>query len=230
LCKASTEPTKVSSKEKLKSCTTNTVALDKTATQYHIGACEGDPNNEKPSACTFHALVALHVIAKNFEDWCVKIQNKKSDELSNMQKAIIKEGLIRYRSAVKVDPIFIKGADLAQIQEKWPACFKELHLELGKTDESTSLVPTRVCPMVDGLFGDPNQTRIAWIKTGNELSFAVICHQNLAIVFDSHANQISMLSGKEDTKEFLNKKLSEHATVIDKTDMTPFLYATGRIK
>lgn len=228
ICTAPTQPPEVSVKEKLKDYTTKTVVLDETATQYRIEASEGDPKNEHPPACTFHALVAIHEIAKNFEDWCVKLHNGKSAELSGMQKAIIKEGLKRYRRAVKVDRVFEQGADPSHIKGKWPNYFKELHFELGKTDQSTGLVEARVYSMVDGLFSDPNQKRVAWIKTCNEESFAVICHQNLAIVFDSHKYRLSLLSGKKDAREFLTKKLNQDTVVIDKAVMNPFLCATGR--
>jgi hypothetical protein len=226
-CKASQKPAEVPIKEIRKNYSSTTVDLEETATQYRIEASEADPKNERPPACTFHALVALHEISKHFGDWCAKLHNQNSAKLSDMQKAIIKEGLIRYSKAVQVDRSFKQGVDLAQIKDKLPNYLKELYLDLGDTDQSTQLVETRVEVMVDGLFADTNQKHVAWIKSGNDESFAVICHQNLAIVFDSHKNQLSLLSGKEETRKFLIEKLSEHATIFEGADMTAFLYATG---
>jgi hypothetical protein len=204
-----------------------TVQLNRGSSQYDIAPGQYDPNNERPPACTFHALQAIPVIARNFDRWANCIQANDAAWLSSIQRDLVSEGLRYYRQAVALDPTFQQGADLEHIRNRFPQYLVQFQFQ--NTNQEMHPVPVRVQTMANWLFSADNQKRIVWIKTHNEESFAVVCDQGRAIVFDSHKNEVTMARGKEQLQGFLTNKLLPFSQMMGGVDLNAFSYALGRI-
>jgi|GEM_PF-4011814 len=206
---------------------TQTINLHRGSSQYDIAPSPYDPNSDRPPACTFHALNAIARIARDFDRWAARILAKDAAQLSLMQQEVIRDGLRSFREAVALDPTFLQGADLIHIRNRLPQLVTPLQLQ--NTNQEMHPVPMRVQTMANWLFSTDNQKRIVWIKTANEESFAVVCGQGRAIVFDSHKNEVTMAVGKEQLQAFLTNKLLPYAQIIGGVDVNAFSYALGRI-
>jgi hypothetical protein len=207
---------------------TQTLQLQPGSSQYDIAPSQYDPHNNRPPACTFHSLNAISSIARDFDRWADRIQAKDSAQLSQMQQQIIKEGLRTYRQAVVLDPTILQGANFEHIKNIMPQLIAPLHLE--NTNQDMQPVPVRSRVIADWLFSTGNQKNIAWLKTANEESFAIVCYNGCAIFFDSHKNEITLTVGKEPLIAFLNNKLLPHSQLVGNFDINAFSYALGRIE
>lgn len=200
------------------------------SSQYDIVNNAKDLKNQRPPACTFHALTAASDIAFEFEKWANAIEHQEIQTLSDMQRKIIENGTGAYFWGVtEIEDRLIGGADLDDIRSKWPEFLVRRHLHLEDTDQDPQAVDVRTQAIVECLFDGPEgrRTNIAWIKNGNDESFSVICNKDRAIVFDSHKNYISLIRGKEQARAFLTEKLAPFAQMIDGMDVNAFSYAVG---
>lgn len=196
-----------------------TVALQN-ASQYDF--------NMKPSACTFHATLALKYISEHFEAVLDQIQKRDGDALSEIQKNIIQQGLDRYYQALRKDDHILQGADIDQIE--LPAGVSLQKVEAMVDGRSFQ---ERLQTVVDHLSQPLPLNKTVFLKNGNDESFALIAKGNHTIVFDSHHNEITALSNRR-VHEFLHNKLeafSGNQEIVDAenqvklVDFTPFAYA-----
>ncbi len=200
--------------------------LAKRSSQYDIKPSSNDPKGLKPPACGFHALHAMAAIAKHFDKWVRLIEAGKVDDLSKLQRAIIERGLDSYNKGLKHQPgqKFEKGADLVHLR----GLAKELGLQFSERNQDLDAVPKRVEQMVDQLADSQTKKRVIWIKLPTEVTFAVICFQGKAIVFDSHENKISLFLREDQLKSSLRAKLSPYAHILaDGTDANASDYSVG---
>jgi hypothetical protein len=203
-----------------------TLALHPGSSQYDITSIY-DPRNERPPACTFHALNATSTIASLFYTWVNGILEKDAQGISLWQRQVIDAGLVDYINYRPYDPAFQQGADLENIRNRWPYLLEKLRLHFEVTNQEMQPVAVRTQAIAEWLFADMQQKNVAWIKSGNEESFAVVSHNGRAIIFDSHKNEITLVHGKERTQAFLTAKLAPYSQMQDGVDLNAFSYAVG---
>jgi hypothetical protein len=141
----------------------------------------------------------------------------------------LESGLSSYREAVSIDPSFQSGADIEDIKNKYPEFLPLLAVYFGNTNQEMHPVPVHVRTIVEELYAPTREgNKVVWIKTVNELSFAVIYCTGRAIVFDSHKNAISLIVGKEELVEFLTAELAPRLE--NDMDLNAFSYAMGHVR
>lgn len=181
------------------------------------------PGNQ-PSACTFHAIAAQTQIAQNFDLIYQQIMRGESRTLSQFQRGIVEAGLRDYNQQLARQPHLIQGADLEHIRLP-----EGLDLEQYRS-ENLEPFGDRLDRVMDHLSAPGDQTKVVWIKNGNEESFAVIAKANRFVIFDSHKNEIFAASSLEEARRKLVQKLSPFINPGPQgIDMTPFEFATGQI-
>lgn len=181
------------------------------------------PGNQ-PAACTFHAVSAMREISMNFEQIFNWASQRDSVNLSAFQRnVILNMGLPLYQAALARNPDLIEGADFAQIRPHFP---REVQLQQPANHEELESFAGRLNGVAHSLFAPLPATKMAWIKNGNEESFAVISRGNRAIIFDSHRNEIIATNSQAGTQEALREKLIPFSTENEGIDLTPFSYAT----
>lgn len=161
----------------------------------------------------------------NFEQVFNWAAQRDSVNLSAFQRnVILNMGLPLYQAALARNPDLIEGADFAQIRPYFP---REVQLQQPANHEELQSFATRLDRVVQHLFAPLPATKMAWIKNGNEESFAVISRGNRAIIFDSHRNEIIATTSQAGTQEALREKLIGFSTEQEGIDMTPFSFATN---
>jgi hypothetical protein len=175
-----------------------TVELQK-ARQY-------DMPGERPSACTFHAIEAMNSIANDFDRVVKMIAQNDQKKLSQYQRGIIQKGLDNYTNALLQASSLIEGADLNDVRPFIPK-----GLEMGP---SQSVIICSSNPgldqIADHLFS--GGSKVVWVKNNNSESFALIAKGNQVVLFDSHRNEILLLSSKEQVvKAILAKSMGNES-------------------
>lgn len=188
-----------------------------------VNARQYDIPNDQPAACTFHAVAALEVLSHRFDEVFTWIQMDNRIALSSFQRdLILNEGLPFYRRALGANPQLIEGADFEQIREHLP---EDVPLNEVENAQERELFTVRINRLISDLFERNRPLKMAWIKNGNEESFAVIVKKNRAIVFDSHRNEIIGVRGWAETYDVLSDKLDPFANLDNGFEQTPFVYA-----
>lgn len=173
------------------------------ASQYTI---EGN----RPAACTFHAIKGAIRINKDFDQYIDLIANQKSEKLSYLQRKILQEGLEFYHGALKVDRKLIQGADIEDVK-KLPVRLlpKEMTIQKQRTEFVTrEELKQKLQPIVDHLFDEAqNSAHSALLTNSNAESFSLISKGDQMIVFDSHKNELYLITGKTKALEHISQKL-----------------------
>jgi len=191
------------------------VAL-RNASQYNMPG-------ERPAACTFHAVSAIKEISTNFVQIFNWAAQRDSERLSAFQRdVILNKGLPLYERSIAQNPQLVEGADFEQIRPYLP---EGVQLQLPAVREDHQPFENNLHEMARHLFAPLPLTKMGWIKTGNEESFAIVVRGDRAIIFDSHYNEIIATGDQRSTLNALREKLLPSSNEIRGLDVSPFAYA-----
>lgn len=180
-----------------------------------------DMPGSQPAACTFHAVQAMSAVASNFSNVAQAIIRGDNVGLSQFQRNIIQDGLVNYDKAVKKQPDLLGGADLEHVRRFIPG-----GIRMDRSQNGVYMLGVKENPalnaIADYLFSAGSDTKVVWVKNGNDESFALVARGNQVILFDSHVNEICMLSSKAQAMNAIQAKLGNE-------ELNLFDYALGTV-
>jgi|GEM_PF-3660913 len=189
-----------------------------------IRARQYDMPGEKPPACTLHAVHAMSVILPRFNEVFGRIC-VNDPTLSNFQKKILAQGIESFQKVTGQNAKLRGGMDLPDISAFTE---KTLGFPLVQPKNHQDIQPfnDRLNNILQALF--ESDQKVAWIKTSNDESFAIIRHGTRAIIFDSHKNIMIATSSRDALEAFLREKLGEHVhEIAEMGDLNQCSYAIG---